>query len=907
MKDNHIFPFLWVRGEKEERIRNEIRQINSCGIHAFCVEARPHDDFAGPGWWHDMDIILDEAEASNMQVYILDDKHFPTGYANGLIEKKYPERKKQYLNFTSADVFGAKKPLELNVKNMLQPITKFWDMGKPVNLEERKNNSLVSVTALQFVEGNTFSETVMDLTSQVGKDGILPLNLSEGQWKIVVVYKTRTDGGDEAYINLIDRESAHTQIEAVYEPHYEHYKKLFGNVIAGFFSDEPQFGNYAGMEGGAIVGKKMMPMPWSEELHDMLLKKYGESLGRLLPFLWHNSDCMQKCPQFRYDYMDCVSKLYEKNFSDQIGDWCRAHGVQYIGHVVEDGSTHSRLGMGAAHYFRAMSGQDMAGVDCIGGQVVYGADTEQRTDMVDIDGEFCHYTLGRLGSSCAHLDPMKHGRAMCELFGAYGWGFGVRDQKYVLDHLLSRGINYLVPHAFSMADYPDPDCPPHYYAGGNNPEFPAFRKLMRYADRMCRALSGGSHGAQIAVLYDAEAEWSGERMAMQKVARVLQNHQYDFDFISLDMLGRQKERYHTWMEEMNGKFALHIYNEAFRVLLVPWMQRMTEELARFIEKNPSFPVIFIDELPYEIVNRVPRALPAAVQRCQTVSLENIPNVLSAMDLDVFRVSPAFSKLSCYRYRKDGRDIFFVLNEDPVHDFDGTITLPGKENLQIVSGLDGNCMQLPREENGAVHLLLHPAESCLVIGNTIRPLNDTDDTEAHNLNLAGSGCVADADREDHSFVYDPYADDINQMKMVMDLSNDWEVSEVRAINYPDFSERTQMDTLVPWSDEHRTFSGYIQYKKEFELQHISGKEKLSCEYVFEVMRVRINGEDAGTVIQPPYILSIGKYLKAGYNEIEIEVATTPARDQLNYPKPPLVLKYTALEPTGMFGRVGIFSR
>ena len=32
-------------------------------------------------------------------------------------------------------------------------------------------------------------------------------------------------------------------IEAVYEPHWEHYKDEFGKTIVGFFSDEPSLGN----------------------------------------------------------------------------------------------------------------------------------------------------------------------------------------------------------------------------------------------------------------------------------------------------------------------------------------------------------------------------------------------------------------------------------------------------------------------------------------------------------------------------------------------------------------------------------------------------------------------------------------------------------------------------------------
>lgn len=53
---------------------------------------------------------------------------------------------------------------------------------------------------------------------------------------------------------------------------------------------------------------------------------------------------------------------------------------------------------------------------------------------------------------------------MCEIFGAYGWGEGVSLMKWLTDHMLVRGINEFVPHAFSPA-FPDEDCPPHFTRG----------------------------------------------------------------------------------------------------------------------------------------------------------------------------------------------------------------------------------------------------------------------------------------------------------------------------------------------------------------------------------------------------------------------------------------------------------
>jgi hypothetical protein len=66
--DNYIFPFFWQHGEDEAVLRRYMNVINTSGCGAACVESRPHPDFCGPKWWHDMDIILDEAKKLGMKV-----------------------------------------------------------------------------------------------------------------------------------------------------------------------------------------------------------------------------------------------------------------------------------------------------------------------------------------------------------------------------------------------------------------------------------------------------------------------------------------------------------------------------------------------------------------------------------------------------------------------------------------------------------------------------------------------------------------------------------------------------------------------------------------------------------------------------------------------------------------------
>ena len=83
--DNHMLPFFWQHGEDEATLRKYMEVIHRANCFAVCVESRPHPDFCGPKWWQDMDIILDEARKRNMKVWILDDSHFPTVYANGAL------------------------------------------------------------------------------------------------------------------------------------------------------------------------------------------------------------------------------------------------------------------------------------------------------------------------------------------------------------------------------------------------------------------------------------------------------------------------------------------------------------------------------------------------------------------------------------------------------------------------------------------------------------------------------------------------------------------------------------------------------------------------------------------------------------------------------------------------------
>lgn len=101
---NCIAPFLWLHGESAEEICEEMRQIRAAGITAVCVESRTHEAFGEQAWFDEMDVVLQQAKEHHMKVWLLDDKLFPTGFANGLAMEKYPQYLKQFMRETHVDV-----------------------------------------------------------------------------------------------------------------------------------------------------------------------------------------------------------------------------------------------------------------------------------------------------------------------------------------------------------------------------------------------------------------------------------------------------------------------------------------------------------------------------------------------------------------------------------------------------------------------------------------------------------------------------------------------------------------------------------------------------------------------------------------------------------------------------------
>lgn len=847
--DNHLMPFLWMHGEDAETIRDYLRAIKNSGMQEVCLESRPHPAFLQDAWWQELDVIIAQCEKLNMKIWILDDQHFPTGYAAGAVQREHPELRKQFLILDSLDFAGPRKARILTkwlAKGRQDVMSVGTETSTGKKDPENEPDILGVLAARKKDSGGIDENTIRILPWQNGQE-VLEWEIPAGEWSLFVL-STTYEGGEKAtegYLNPLRRESTQILIDTVYQAHYDHYGKYFGNVIRGFFSDEPRFGNVKSKN--ARLGDPSMPLPWVDglctDLKMMLLLFAGDG---------------EQASQARYAYMDQVSRLYSENFSGLIGDWCRNHGVEYIGHVVEDNNAHARLGYGAGHFFRSMAGQDMAGLDVVLHQLMPRQNQGFFRSFTSAgwDGEFFTYALARLGASLGDLDPKKKGRTMCEVFGAYGWSEGLSLMKWIADHMLANGITYFVPHAFDMQAFPDTDCPPHFYAHGYNIQYPYMPILSAYMNRFADILSAGIHAPGTAVLYHAEAEWCGEAMYVQKPARVLTENQIDFSIVCADMLYEAKVQ--------DGSFEIN--QQQFQSLIVPSAARLPKPLQKtltHLQKN-GVQVIFIDTLPEGMTD-----FPVS-------SLQALPDCLEKADR--IRLESFSPYIRYYHSRQEDGDVLVLFNEDT---YEGKrISFPLKNAGEYVL-YDPMQNEISRMARG----FASPDQMTLYLdrGQTL-------------MLVKGEGKIQAADIR---FQPDPQFIWLNTPSLA---ETSWDLQVVSGFGMPEkkswhFDQLPDLESL----DVFDRFSGTLRYTCQLELEPAA--EQPAFLYLpegREVISVSLNGVPCGTRIASPYVYDLCAAIQPGSNMLEIEVTNTMGRYMQDY-----LSQFIPEEPLGFGGKILLF--
>lgn len=710
------------------------------------------------------------------------------------------------------------------------------------------------------------------------------VDVPNGLWCVNVIKTTRKGTGRKNYINTIDHDAVRYFIDQIYEPHYAHYKDDFGKTFAGFFSDEPEIGSFGGEYGhDANIGKFNMKMPWSQTLHERLKELWGSEFAENLMALWTTPDRNSnenKSGLCRMQFADIAARLYGENFCEQIGDWCRQHGVEYIGHVIEDGGMHAHMGIGAGHYFHALWGQDMAGIDVVLQQIRPGLDDCKFHSVggnLGYHGELYHYALAKLAASLAHMDSKKKGRALCEVFGAYGWAEGLKLMKWLLDHMLVNGINYFVPHAFSMKDFPDPDCPPHFYARGMNPQFPYFKNLMEYCNRVSHLISNGVHIPAVAVVYPAEQEWAGEYLPVEAIGKQLLRNQIDYEILPTDVL--------LTMTVVEGKLKWE--NEQVPVLILSGSRCITKMLADWLCKaaEKGLKIVVVGQKPLAMDNNgILREWTSQIKDNLTIcEQEDLADILYSFGVDEIKTKKYEPWLRYYHYKHQNGEFWLFMNQSETEEINTSLCF--EDGMMDSHKIDKEC-------------------SCWYQAweNTVEPCEWDENNDLSLQLVPGEMKVL--------YMGDctPYAKILAEKQEIMKLkkATDSQTGKIEIV--PDAwklciketgTEKYVLQEREKTGDfcrKHPYFCGVMRYETTVFLPKIKSCE-LNLGEVYETAHVLVNEKEAGVRVALPYSFEIGKLLHEGENRIIVEVVNTLANRQRDF-----FSMTMPIEPSGLIGPV-----
>lgn len=815
----------------------------------------PFDD----AWWERLAWISEICKKKSMTYLIQDAAPFPTGAANGWLEKEeYKHLNKLYITERHMDIKGPYPEGKFLVGDKVASPNGDYQIntGNPADCR------LLSVCALKREndDSSNFEDICIALDDHV-QDGVLYWNVPVGSYRIFVIYETYEEGGRKGYMNLLDPESVQLQIKAVHQPHYEHLKDELGQTWLGFFYDETEIGNVTNLHGyifDMLPGRHPLgnnvsiALPWSRYMPELCRDCLGDDYAAMLPMLWY--DGQKRHAQVRFHYMDIVSKQIAKNYNTQVYAWCHERNILYIGHNLEDENSHAHLGCGPVHYFRMQEGQDMAGIDLIGGQNLPGMDSAfSWFGAHDSDGEFYHYGLAKLASSAGHIDPKKKNRSFCELLAVYGKVAGPKLRKYVVDHLLVNGINNMIfAEALSQR-----------HAMKYN------RLLDDYTNRMCHLFNDIHVTSEVALLYHAESEWTDDAQYFQRVGHALAAHQISYDVVPQDIFIK------TDFYKTDTKHGLTVNGIVYKTLVIPGCKQIPEAVLTFASKakQQGFPVIVTDNYPESVCENgasVPEDMMAVVA---TNNLAEHLKTLFDMDFDTDHEEPY---LRYHHFMRSEGNYYFLHNENALADIDCTVY------MQMTA----------------------PVYKLDMMNMTVSPVKATDTKDGAKIKVHlgkyEAALYFSGELPEEIEITDTAQ---NVCWQILD-DQKWHITLVRTDGKTEkIYENTQLFN-INGKDGAPFFFGNIVYETKLE-GNFAHVKVLSLGQVEEACTLWVNGQLAGVKIAEPYMFDVSGMLKDGYNSIKIIVQNSPAHEKQKLDMQALFeagsgTGYTSLPQGGLLG-------
>jgi len=805
----------------KKRITADLDRMSANGMFVFNLasgrKSPGEPAYLSPGHMDEVKFIADEAAKRNMRFWVQDESNYPSGFAGGYIQQRYPELTMQVM---TADFSVNVAPGEL--LQMVVP---------------------TDTLAIWATETDTAGATKQVIQIPVPADGQMKyLTPAEGStpsephynWQVRFLRHAhissptrndnRADGGrakDGTYslIDYLDPKATDAFLHITEDTYYGALGDQFGKIVLGFFGDEPDYSENNTSTNAIRPGSA--GVPWTPTLLEQFKAQKGYDLTPYLP-AWFDGQPTEKSNLAHADYYDVWSGIFRNSFFGEQANWAKAHNVEYLVHLNHEENMLS-LENSEGDFFRDERYVEVPGIDNLS-QLVPSA--VHRYD----DGWTQNNNFPKLASSAAHLFGKP------KVWAEEGGGSGV-DGKYQMNFQLVRGVNALQVRVNGLRAGGGPGGG---QASGNPPSDTV--QTLGYANRAGYLIAIGRPAAQVGLYHPGNTIWLGGQDAIDadhsttKLGWQLLEHQVDWDYFDEQSLSSVATISNGGFTNLSGQTYKAIVFPSMTVITRTGLQRL-QEFAKaggkviFVGKTPS---LVLDKTFLDMKEKPDLSFATLIEPSGDITAA----VIAALPKPDVKLDSEFARLTyTHRQYADG-DMYFFFNEsDKAESRMATIAGHGiAQDWDLMTG-EIHPMTAAKAAGDTVNipLVLGPYETKVVV---VGPL--------------AKGVAAAAVP---SFV---------SGQPVADLSGNWKL---------DLNGKQLTTPIKPWEElGSAPFAGPATYSMQFTPSATPKGKHVYLEIadVHDFAHVTLNGKEVGTRSFQPYRWDVTSDLIKGANDLKIEV-------------------------------------
>jgi hypothetical protein len=701
----------------------------------------------------------------------------------------------------------------------------------------------LQVSSVQAVVAFSAKGDCRDVTGKLHRDGNLDWRAPTVDWSVYVI--TQKPSGQK--VKRAAQGGEGWMLNPFYPRAVQDWLRWFDRALAGYRGAKPA---------AVFQDSYEYHTDWAPDFFAQFKKRRGYALQTELPALFGaNTD--EQTARVKYDYRRTVADILAGQSEPAWIKWAHRKGFATI--YQAHGTPGNWLDL-------------------------YGEADLPETEMFHRDRSIL---ISKFASSAAHtqgrlLTGAETGTWLQEHFTET-----LADLKGLADDMFLAGVNHLYYHGacYSPADAPWPGW--LFYAStemnARNPIWGDVGALNNYVTRCQSVLQSGRPDNEVLIYWPVADFWSDpagliqpmgvsekqwfEGQPIGELARELWSRGYGFDYVSDAQLLKAKVAAGR-IRMPGGDYAIVVVP---RCRYMPW--ETIDRLAALAKAGAN--VSFVDQLPTQIAgwhqadgNEKYRTL----RKRYSLDGASVPDIvdghrvgqgwfllgdpLAALALArVPRETMVDSGLVFERRTVDHNWTYFIANRARTN-FDGWVSLARQfQSAALLDPLTGDSglariqpsagSELPR-----IHLQLAPGESVIV------------------------RALTDSHIEGRPWTYWRSASEAAETQT---LTGVWKVSFL--VGGPGLPKDGHLDRLDSWTTladpAAQAFAGTARYESEFDAPDPAGKSfVLDLGEVCQSARVRVNGQDYGTLIAPPFRVVVD-HLKPAGNRLEVEVTSVAA--------------------------------